>query len=249
MESLLEGWGLTKRFGGVAALQGVELAVAHGEIVGLIGPNGSGKTTLINTINGVLKPDAGTIRLRGEPMTSKSPALFARAGVTRTFQTARVFQEISVEENMLTAALHLRTSKAELLERANRLLHEVQLDGKRELGASELSGGQQKLLEFARAMMTNPDLVLMDEPFAGVHPNIKKQILKAIRTKHSEGTAFVIVSHEIPVLMSLAERVMCLDDGATIAAGTPAEIREDDAVVEAYLGHVRDEHKGERNDR
>jgi ABC-type branched-subunit amino acid transport system ATPase component len=235
MGVVLAGSGLRKRFGGLWAVDDVTLDVAPGQIVGLIGPNGSGKTTLINLLNGVHRPDDGRVTLQGEDVTGRKPHVLAAKGVMRTFQTARVFTTISVVENMLVPTLHQHGSE-DLQERADELLGFVELQDQRDLAGSELSGGQQKLLEFARALMTSPHVVLMDEPFAGVHPSIKEVLLERIRTKHEEGTSFVIVSHEIPDLLALSSHVVCLDQGRVIAAGPPEVVRDDERVVTAYLG-------------
>ena len=230
-----------KRFGGLTALDGVNLQIDQGQVLGLIGPNGSGKTTLVNVLNGVYRPDKGELKLRDTSLRGVPTHGFARRGVARTFQNARVFASISVLDNMVMASLHLHDSARAIQQRAMDLLAFVGLEDKAELAASELSGGQQKLLEFARALMTEPLLVLMDEPFAGVHPQIKTQVLERIRQRNAAGTTFVIVSHEIPDLMALSDTVVCLGEGAVIASGTPEEVRNDPAVIEAYLGHSRGE--------
>lgn len=239
MTRLLSVRDVRKRFGGLTALDGVSLDVADGGILGLIGPNGSGKTTLINLLNGVYRVDAGELRLRDETITRLPTHAFARRGIARTFQNARVFQSISTRENMVMAALHLDESARTIEDRALELLAFVGLADKASLAASELSGGQQKLLEFARSLMIEPAVVLMDEPFAGVHPTLKADMIARVRERNDAGTTFVIVSHEIPDLLALSDHVVCLGSGAVIASGTPAEVRTDRAVIEAYLGHQR----------
>lgn len=239
--------GLRKRFGGQAAVDGVSFTVAPGTMVGLIGPNGSGKTTLLNLLNGVHRPDAGTVRLGGADLAGRSSAHFVRAGVTRTFQTTRVFTTITTLENMLVPMLHSREPRTRTQARALELLDFVGLADHRETPASELSGGQQKLLEFVRALMTGPRLVLMDEPFAGVHPSVKELMRDRIRERNRQGTSFVIVSHEIPDLMRLAAQVICMSDGQVVSQGTPDEVTADQRVISAYLGSAgRGRGSGER---
>lgn len=240
MNALLSVRDVHKRFGGIVALEGVGFDVDDGSIVGLIGPNGSGKTTLVNVINGIYRPDRGELRLRDDSLRGIATHEFARRGISRTFQNARVFASLTALDNMVMAALHLDHPARVIEDRALELLSFVGLADKHHLAASELSGGQQKLLEFARALMVDPVLVLMDEPFAGVHPTIKADMLQRIRDRNAEGTAFVVVSHEIPALMDLSSRVICLAQGRVIADGTPDTVRQDAAVVEAYLGHERE---------
>ena len=233
---LLAAKELRKRFGGLRALDGVSFELPGGAILGLIGPNGSGKTTLLNVLNGVYRPDGGDILLQGSSVAGLAPHRLAERGVARTFQNARVFSTITTMENMFVPTLHRSEPASVLRERAERLLEFVGLTDLRDLPASELSGGQQKLLEFARALMTEPSLVLMDEPFAGVHPSVKALLLERIRERNRQGTTFIVVSHEIPDLMGLSDQVLCLANGTVIASGPPDAVTEDEQVVEAYLG-------------
>jgi ABC-type branched-subunit amino acid transport system ATPase component len=233
----LEVDGLRKRFGGQVAVDGVSFSLPAGSLLGLIGPNGSGKTTTLNLVNGIYRPDAGAVRIGGVDLTGRRPAALVTRGVTRTFQTAHVFTTITTLENMLIPVLHQPGHRGRFQERALTLLEFVGLREHRDTPASELSGGQQKLLEFVRALMTEPAIVLMDEPFAGVHPSVKELMRTRIAEVNAGGTSFVIVSHEIPDLTRLCGEVICMSQGRIIARGTPAEVTSDQQVVAAYLGH------------
>lgn len=237
---LLRVQGLTKRFGGIEAVADVSFNLASGTILGLIGPNGSGKTTLLNTINGVYPPDGGYIWFENRRIDGLPAYRRVDLGMSRTFQTPRVFSTISVLRNMLVPMVHRSITGHDTEDRAVELLASVGLAEYAHLAASELSGGQQKLLEFARALMPSPRLVLMDEPFAGVHPQIKRTLLDNIRGARSRGVSFIIVSHELPAIMGLSQEVMCLDYGRVIGQGTPEEIRHNPAVIDSYLGHARE---------
>ncbi|WP_341952699.1 ABC transporter ATP-binding protein [Salinibacterium sp. TMP30] len=237
MSSIIEVGSLAKSFGGVTAVNGASFEIPEGSIVGLIGPNGSGKTTTLNLLNGVIAPDSGSIKVDGTEQAGKSSTALVKAGVTRTFQNTRVFSTITAIENMLIPVLHSKGAKGRWVEKAAALLGFVGLSSHRDTPASELSGGQQKLLEFVRALMTDPKIVLMDEPFAGVHPSVKEVMRDRILERNRNGTAFLIVSHEIPDLTRLCSTIICMADGAVIAAGTPAEVISHPKVIEAYLGH------------
>jgi branched-chain amino acid transport system ATP-binding protein len=244
----LNGWlvqtrGLTKRFGGLVAVDDLPLAVRPGEIRGLIGPNGSGKTTTVNLLSGLYRADAGEIRLRGERIDRLRPHQITARGVARTFQTPKLFGNMTVRENVLLPALAEldrggHRPMPEILDRARRLLGLVTLDGHRHALAKELSGGQSMLLQIARGLMVRPiHLFLMDEPFAGVHPTIKDTIMETIlRINREEGVTFLIVSHEMATLRRLCRLVSVMHEGRLIAEGSFEEIASHAAVVEAYLG-------------
>jgi len=239
MNSLLGVHAVSKRWGGLSALADVELEVGRGSITGLIGPNGSGKTTLINVIAGVYPPTEGSVTFDGTEITGMKPYDLVGQGISRTFQTARVFKTLTVWQNMLVPVLHSDEDREELFRRAAELLEFVDLSDYLDTAASELSGGQRRLLEFARSLMTNPKLVLMDEPFAGVHPHIKKSLVASVRSRRESGTAFLVVSHEIPVITGLVDELVCLASGKVIARGDAASVVKEPSVGEAYLGHSR----------
>jgi ABC-type branched-subunit amino acid transport system ATPase component len=236
-----------KRFGGVQAVRDVSLTVAPGQVLGVIGPNGSGKTTLINLLTGVYRVDHGSIQVAGAE-TSRLPAYrVAGLGVARTFQNPHVFSTLTVRQNLLMALRHsVRGGRSSGAVNSNapagsndivRWLELTGLTDKADHVASELSGGQRKLVEFARAMVRRPSLVLMDEPFAGVHPAVKRVLHDRIRQLADSGeTAFLIVSHEIPDLIDLSDQFLCMAAGAVLKMGDPAEVCRDEAVVDAYLG-------------
>ena len=240
---LLETRALTKRFGGLVAVDGLPLTVRAGEVRGLIGPNGSGKTTTINLLSGLYRADTGEIRLRGERIDHLRPHQIAARGVARTFQIPKLWGNMTVLENVLVPALaeHDRGAgrpTGEILERARRLLAFVTLDRLRHALAKELSGGQSMLLQIARGLMMHPiHLFLMDEPFAGVHPTIKDTIMATILgMNREEGVTFLIVSHEMGTLRRLCPRVSVMHEGQLIAEGSFEEVANHPLVLEAYLG-------------
>lgn len=229
---------LTKWFGGIRALDGVSLDVSGEDLVGLIGPNGSGKTTLVNTIGGIYKPTGGQILFDGEAIGSLKANQVARRGIGRTFQVTRAFRRMTVMENLLVPALalHPQTGRGAWRERAREVLDFLTMDHLRDDYARSLSGGQQKLLELGQVMMTDPDLILLDEPFAGVHPKLMETIFDYITTLHGQGKAFIMISHDMTSIFTLSRRLVVLNYGNIIADDAPEVVKEDPAVIEAYLG-------------
>lgn len=248
---LLDAKGLSKSFGGIKAVENANIHVPQGSITGLIGPNGAGKTTLFNLLSNFIRPDRGEVIFDGKPITPLQPYQIAQEGFIRTFQVARVLSRLSVLENMLLASqnqtgenflkLWIQRQKVRGEERANRerameILESVGLVAKAYDYAGALSGGQRKLLEIARAMMTHPKLILLDEPAAGVNPTLINQICDYITRWNQEGISFLVIEHNMDVIMSLCDRVWVLAEGRNLASGTPEEIQQNQQVLEAYLG-------------
>jgi len=229
---------VVKKFGGLIANNKVSLQVAQGEIRGLIGPNGSGKTTLINVITGIYEPEEGNIFYAGKRIDGLQPDVIASLGIMRTFQVARVFRDMTVMENMLIPAFCQGQSRKEAFGRAEELLDFALLARLKNTPAKSLSGGQNMLLQIVRGFM-NKDLKLyvMDEPFAGVHQSIKGIILQSIRMMNEEkGITFLIISHEMPTVSTLCDKVTVLAKGELIAEGTMEEVANQSQVIDAYLG-------------
>jgi neutral amino acid transport system ATP-binding protein len=248
---LLAASKLSKSFGGVRAVDNAEIQVPQGSITGLIGPNGAGKTTLFNLLSSFIQPDSGQVLFDGEPIQNLQPHQIAQQGMVRTFQVARVLSRMSVMENMLLAAQKqtgenfwnvwlqprkLRQEERKLQRQAMEVLDSVGLASKAEDYAGALSGGQRKLLEIARVLMTQPKLILLDEPAAGVNPTLINQICEHVVRWNREGMTFLIIEHNMDVIMSLCDRVWVLAEGRNLADGTPTEIQQNNAVLEAYLG-------------
>jgi len=239
---LLELDAATKRFGGVVAVDGCTLSVQAGTITGLIGPNGSGKTTVFNLVTGYLPADSGTIRFDGRVVRRPDPTRLARRGLIRTFQHARVFPNLTVVENLVLAAPQrwwqagsVRVSRAERA-LADDLLGDFNLTAHAGTPAAELSFGQRKLLEFAATLMSRPRLVLLDEPAAGVNPVLVETIERHIRRLHAQGLSFLVVEHDMPLVMRLCDPVIVLDRGRKIAEGPARQVQQDANVLDAYLG-------------
>jgi ABC-type branched-subunit amino acid transport system ATPase component len=240
--ALLRVESVAKQFGGLVALSGASFDVPRSSVVGLIGPNGSGKTTLLNVINGIYLADRGSVALDGVPIQNRQPSELAAVGVSRTFQNARVFSTLTVEQNLFIPLLHQGgRERAKSIERAQELLSFVGLESHAGKTAFNLSGGQKRLLEFARALVTRPSLILMDEPFAGVHPQIKATLIRCIKEiVERERASFLIVSHEVPDLVTLSDLMVCLVEGKVAASGNPHDVVHDKEVIEGYLGRVEE---------
>jgi branched-chain amino acid transport system ATP-binding protein len=237
-EVVLEVRDLRKMFGGVRAVDGCSFAVPRGRISGLIGPNGSGKTTTFNLLTGLATPDAGQVIYRGQNIVGQRPYQIFRKGITRTFQITRIFKEMTVFENMLSVT-GLDAPDRVVRQRAEELIAFVNLAHLRAEYGGRLSYGQQKLLEFARALMTDPDLILLDEPAAGVNRTLLQHLLDHIHHLQEQGKTILIVEHDMDVIMNHCERIFVMDYGVKIAEGPPAEIQRDERVVEAYFGRRR----------
>lgn len=243
--ALLEIDNLTKRFFNYPALDQVSLKVEPGELLGIIGPNGSGKTTLFNCVSGVLKTDEGQVRFKGEDITGFSADKVFERGIARTFQLIQVFPEMTVYENMLMSAQEcdgtlisrlLKREPAEVKQRARDLLIYLGIDFLRENLASNLSYGQQKLLDFGMSLMSQPELILLDEPLAGVNPTMIQTLVGHIKDLNAKGNTFIVIEHNMEVVMSLCTRIIVLSQGQQIAEGTPEEVAENPAVLDAYFG-------------
>ncbi len=250
--AILEIKSLTKVFGGLTALSGVNIEVGEGELIGLIGPNGAGKTTVFNLLTGVYSPSAGEILLNGRPLNGLKPYQITRRGIARTFQNIRLFNELSVLDNvriayhrhvkssMLASVLRLpgfSREERELKAKALELLEIFHLTGRKDQLARNLSYGEQRRLEIVRALATGPQILLLDEPAAGMNPQETNKLVQLIRwIRERFGLTIILIEHDMGLVMQLCERIYVLDYGLVIAEGAPEAIKRDPRVIQAYLG-------------
>ena len=251
MTALLEVRDIVKHYDGIAAVSGATLDVEKGSITGLIGPNGAGKTTLFNIVSGFQRPEQGLVSFGGARIDHHSADRVARAGLVRTFQETKALTKMTVLDNMMLAAPHpgerltslvlrprrVRQREREVEAKAREMLGVVQLEDHADQYAGTLSGGQRKLLEFGRALMVEPKMVLLDEPMAGVNPTLGLELLDLVRKlRDSRGTTFLLIEHNLEVVMGVCELIHVMNEGAVIASGPPAAVCSNPQVIDAYLG-------------
>lgn len=247
--------GLEKSFEGIRAVDGASFSVEAGTLTGMIGPNGAGKSTAFDCITGFLTPDSGTVELNGHEITGRAPHAIAQAGLVRTFQIARELEEMTVLENLMLAPQNQRgeemwrsvlpgpigresvaEGERELRERVWETLDQFELSHLADQYAGNLSGGQRKLLELARALLADPDVLLLDEPLAGVNPTLETKLLDQIENLRADGYTFLLVEHDMDIIMNHCERVIVMNQGDVLVEGSPEDVRTNEQVIDAYLG-------------
>lgn len=253
--TLFETRGLQKTFGGLVAVDEPDITIESGELVGIIGPNGAGKTTFFNCVTGVIEPDGGAVSFAGENVTGLPIHEIAQRGLIRTYQHTRELTTMSVKENLKLASPDhpgerlgqairspdsVSDHEAAVERRADDLLEQFDLTHVADHYAGDLSGGQRKLLEIARALMLEPEMLMLDEPLAGVNPTLGKEIVEYIEALNADGMTFLVIEHEIQTLAELVDRLIVLNEGSVLADGDPEEVLDDDDVIAAYLGGTGD---------
>ncbi len=240
MTALLEVRGVSRFFGGLAAVMDVSFTVNKGEIVALIGPNGAGKTTLFNVINGFYKPSQGEIFFKGKRISGMKPHQICRLGIARTFQVVKPLQRMTVLDNVIASAFLRTKSRSEAEKKALEILKFTELYDDRDMISKGLPLGKRKRLEIARALATEPELLLLDESFAGLNPTELNKSIEIVKKIRESGITILIIEHHMKVIMSISDRIVVLNYGEKIAEGTPEEIANNPLVIEAYLGEAQD---------
>jgi branched-chain amino acid transport system ATP-binding protein len=236
-DTILDVTDVTKRFGELVAVDDVSFGIERGTFVGLIGPNGAGKSTLFNLITGVLSPTSGSVHFDGEDITGNALRKNAERGLVRTFQQTRVLERMTVRENLLIASQLTNSPES----RAQELLETIELADKQDTLARDLSFGQQKLISISQVLMLEPELILLDEPLAGVNPTMENKILEIMRSQLERGKTFVLVEHDMDVVMSECDDVVVMESGSVLTRGPPSTVQQNERVLEAYFGSDDDE--------